>query len=114
MKKKALAICVFMLCLVLTWCSDSKKADTLFIVAQDGVTTKGKVFIDLNINTGAPNIRMFAPGNIFVFRMDKEVKGLNCKAGFCYRVNKALELELIGPVDLKLSDDQLAEKFVKN
>ncbi len=104
-------ICIFLVCLMVTACS--KKADTLFIVAADGLTTKGKVKIDLDPNTGQPNIKFFVPGTIYVFRIDKELKGLDCKAGFAYRVNKDEKLELIGSVDLSLSDEQLEKKFLK-
>ena len=104
-------ICISLLCFVFVSCSGSDKTDTLLIVDGDKVKIKGNVSFELN-PSGKYSPKIWVPGYIVVCRSDGEARGNQYKAGFAYRITKELRLEKICSVDLKLSDEQLEERFL--
>lgn len=84
-------------------------ADAVLIVQGETVSAIGEVAFEMGPQGSRPKLAV--PGYVVIFRVDAILGGNPGKAGMAYRIDHDLNLEEIGPVDLALSDGELARSF---
>jgi hypothetical protein len=104
-------VTIICLCLFLSSCR--KKADTVLIVKENGVSATGQVTFTRG-SDGKYGPNAWQPGAIVIFRVDRTIEGESGQAGTVYLINKDRKLEKIGKADLNKSDGDLAAEYLKS
>ncbi len=107
MKNKLLLVIISVF---LVFSCGGKKTDVLLIVEEEGVGVMGSVTFELS-SSGKYQPKLWVPGYIVVFRVDRKFGDEAGQAGQAYKITKDYKFDPIGKVDLNKSNEDLAKQF---